>query len=126
MIVIDTLIGFLKDFGNNVFPLMLSLIFFCGLSAILGWWHGYDSGHRAGYEDGRTYGYNFRELELQQERNRIRLQEEKQERGYPCTECNKTACTERCQVWAYCKYAEIKAEQAAKGKQDETQKAEKT
>lgn len=114
MIVIDTLIGFLKDFGNNVFPIMLSLIFFCGLSAILGWWRGYDSGHRAGYEDGRTYGYNFRELELQQER------------GYPCTECDKTACTERCQVWAYCKYAEIKKEQAAKGKQDETQKAEKT
>ena len=119
--------NFLHDFTVNVLPLLCSIIFFCGLSAIVGWWRGYDNGHRTGYEDGRIYGYNFRELELQQERNRIRLQEEKQARGYPCTECDETACTERCQVWAYCKYAEIKKEQAAKkGKQDETQKAEKT
>ena len=71
---------FVYDFINNVLPLIGVFIFVGGLSAIVGWWRGYDSGHRAGYEDGRIYGYNFRELELQQERNRIQAAEEERKK----------------------------------------------
>lgn len=67
---------FVYDFINNVLPLIGSFIFVGGLSAIAGWWSGYERGHRDGFVYGRKFGYNYRDLEINQERARIQAAEE--------------------------------------------------
>lgn len=44
---------FVYDFINNVLPLIGVFIFVGGLSAIAGWWNGYERGHRDGVAYGR-------------------------------------------------------------------------
>lgn len=68
---------FVYDFINNVLPLIGVFIFVGGLSAIAGWWSGYERGHRDGFAYGRQFGYNYRDLEINQERARIQAAEER-------------------------------------------------
>ena len=64
---------FVYDFIENVLPLIAVFIFVGGLSALAGFWRGYDSG----YHDGRQYGYNYRDLKISMERARIQAAEER-------------------------------------------------
>lgn len=68
---------FVYDFINNVLPLIAVFILVGGLSALAGWWYGYDSG----YHDGRQYGYNYRDLEISMERARIQAAEERKKQN---------------------------------------------
>ena len=71
---------FVYDFIENVLPLIAVFIFVGGLSALAGWWRGYDRGYHDGFAYGRQFGKNYLEWELSQERARIQAAEEERKK----------------------------------------------